>query len=96
MYEWPARRSAVCRDGIDEFLRSGDIGAELMPNGSHRERIKGGKLVSLLVVLAILLLLVVQFGASAIFGAETAGDHHMPGGGRGSGEVGLRTSGKSS
>jgi hypothetical protein len=67
-----------------------------MPNGSDRETIKRGKLVSFLVLMAILLLLFVQFGPSAIFGAETEGDHLVPGGGRGSGEVRLPTSGKSS
>jgi hypothetical protein len=80
---------------MDEVLRSGDIGAKLMPNGNDREDIKRGKLVSFLVLVAILLLLFVQFAPSAIFGTETEDDHHMSDGGHGSIEVGLRTSGKS-
>jgi hypothetical protein len=95
MYEWPARRSALYRCGMGEFLHSGDIGAKLMPNGSDRERVKREKLVSFLVLVAILLLLFMQFGPSAIFGTETEGDHHMSDGGHDSIEVGLRTSGKS-
>jgi hypothetical protein len=80
---------------MDEFLRSGNIGAKFMPNVNDREGIKRGKLVSFLVLVAILVLLFVQFGPSAIFGTQTEGYHHMSDGGHGSIEVSLRTSGKS-
>jgi hypothetical protein len=77
-------------------LHSGDTGVKLMLDGSDLERVKRGRLVSLLVLATILLLLVAQFGPSAIFGTEARGDHHAPAGGHLSNKVGSRTTGTSS
>ena len=66
-----------------------------MLDGSDLERVKRGKLVSLVVLAASLLLLVAQFGPLAIFGTEARGHHYAPAGGHLSNKVGSRTTGTS-
>jgi hypothetical protein len=43
---------------------------------------KGRKLLALLVLVASLLLIIVQFGPSVVFGSEAAGSSHMRAGAR--------------